>query len=95
MTNYNEKLDDILDQVIRSAMMTSHIYGKVKFDNAKDTQELITAANENSEVLLEAVRQKVYPRIEAMLVEKLNHSLSKGDVFMKIGGKTYEIQEVL
>lgn len=92
MTNYNERL---LDQVIRSAMMASHIYGKVKFDNAKDTQELIAAANENSEMLLEAVRQRVYPSIEAMLVEKLNDSLSKGDVFMKIGEKTYEIQEVL
>lgn len=64
---------------------------KAQFDNAKDTRELMLAAQEVSDTIVRAIEYKLQPRIEELLVRRIEDDLAKGDVFIKVGDKVYEI----
>ena len=87
-------MDNLLDQVIRSAIMSQYVFSRIQFDNAKDTQSMLNASNENHEMLVVAVLQRVQPRVEEMLLERLKRDINKGEIFMKVGDKLYEINPV-
>lgn len=87
-------MDDLLDSWIKSSVMSLHVYSKVRFDNAKDTKELIDVANECSKSLVDAVRYKVHDNIEALLNEKIQDSVNEGRLIVRIGNKFYEVKEV-
>lgn len=64
---------------------------KATFDNARDTTQLMYAAQEVSDALVMAVEHRVRPRVEELLVQRLEDSLSKGGLVMRVGDKLYEI----
>ena len=84
-------MNDLIDKVIRSCVMSSHTMAKARFNNAKDTTELIAAAQEISDTLVMAVEYRVRDRIEELLVRRIEDDLNKGEVYVKVGGKLYEI----
>lgn len=67
--------EELLDQVIRSSVMSAALYAKVQFDNAKDSEQLITAANENSELLVNALKSKLSRYNEELLLNTLQEML--------------------
>jgi hypothetical protein len=87
-------MDTLLDKVIRSCLLNVHVYSKVKFDNAKDTQELLDAADYSGDLLIEACKHRLRPYAEEMLVDKIESNASDGKVVMRVGSKYYQVQEM-
>lgn len=83
---------DLLDNIISSAILTQHVYSKTRFDNARDTKELITAASLNAESLQEAIMYKLRSRQEELVIDRLEELLDgKNEAYVRIGQKLYKI----
>lgn len=84
----------LIDGTIRSCVMNMHVYSKVRFDNAKDTNELIEAANQSSDLLVEAVKYKLSHQVELLVADKIQSSLiGTKSAVIRIGDKYYSVKE--
>lgn len=86
-------MSNLIDDVIQSCIMQTHIYSKTSFDNAKDASELLTAAQKSSEVLIGAIKYKLEERIEQLLLERIEKACDSGEWIVKIGDRLYRIGE--
>lgn len=85
-------MDDLIEQVITSAVMNQYIYSKVQFDNAKDTTELIAAANESNRALIAAASYKLRHHAEALVAEKLKDAMGdKHECLVHVDGRVYKV----
>lgn len=87
-------MNDLIDSVIRSGIANQYVYSKVRFDNAKDTNELYFASNENAEMLVKAVEYRLHDRVEQMLSELIERAADQGKLTVRAGNKWYELTEV-
>lgn len=71
------KLDELTDQVILSTFLSQQVYSKVQFDNAKDANMLQVAAQENSNMLVTAVKAKLIRYKEEITVRTLEQMLKE------------------
>ncbi len=49
----------LLDNIIRTCIISSYAMAKVQFDNAKDTEHMMVAARDVSDTLVKAVEHRV------------------------------------
>lgn len=52
--------DEKIESIIRRVLLNQYIFSKVAFTNAKDTAELLAVSDENTKLVIELLRYKVY-----------------------------------
>lgn len=85
-------MSELVDSTIRGCILNAHIYSKVSFDNAKDTQELISAVEINADLLVKAVEMRISRHVEQLVVEKIEESINDGKTNIRVGHKYYTIE---
>jgi hypothetical protein len=76
--------------------MTTYVYSKVRFDNAKDTRELIDASNATAELLIDAVKYRLADHVDQLVINKVESSVAgskDGEAMIRVGDKFYSIKE--
>lgn len=87
-------MSKILEDVLAGAIANQYIFAKVRFDNAKDTNDLIFAAEENAQLLLQIIEHMLGDRREELLIELLAEMLAEGKPVVQIRGESYELNKI-
>jgi len=89
-------MDELTDQVIRSAFMTQYIYSKIAFDNAKDAMQLLEASKQNADMMVSATKYKLHRYVDEMLEMKLREIIDNkdGEVYITIGNGEFVLIKV-
>jgi hypothetical protein len=86
---------ELTTQIIRSCLMSTHIYSKVSFDNAKDATELNVAASEAEKALIQIVEFRMRDRLDELLIDRISrHVDDRGPITVMIGGRAYKLEEL-
>lgn len=68
--------EDMLTGIIQSSLLSQYVFSKVRFDNAKDTQALITASQEAHNALVNVLEYKMRQRLDEFIIEKLTETIT-------------------
>lgn len=79
-----KETDDLVEQVLQMAFMNQYMYARVSFDNAKDTNTLLTIANENANMMLTAAKSRLIPFTEELLERKIQSLLKDSNRSFKL-----------
>lgn len=86
-------MSDLVNQAIVSGLMTQYMLSKIEFNNAKDTRQMMDAAQANHDMLISAVEYRIASRIEELVQERLQDCVSNGKFIVRIGDKFYDVKE--
>lgn len=69
---------DMLTEIIRSSLMSQYMFNKIQFDNARDSNSLLTIAQEAHDSLVHLIEYKMRQRLEQMIIDKLEDAEEVG-----------------
>lgn len=64
--------EDLLSQIVDSCIMSKYIYSKASFDNAKDTKQMLAAAEKCREALTSILEYQIRVRFEELVIDHLS-----------------------
>jgi phosphoketolase len=67
--------DEFYDNIIRTGIMQMAVFSKVRFDNAKDTTELLAVAEESAKNLVEVLKYKLREREQEIIENWITREL--------------------
>lgn len=70
---------DLLSDIVRSGLMSAYVFGKTRFDTAKDTSQMLAAASETEKALTDLLEYKMHIRLEELVQERLAPKPQQGD----------------